>query len=130
MNKTRFIIEGYLTFVQEREWNDLDDPGTVDSMPLIQKLLKDLEGNKDLNQRRQKHQPSMVSIFIKNALGDYRGRADSANSYRFKKIGVKDWEVAKKVLKKALDHEKNIDPAKLIRNLITITKKPSQEAST
>ena len=114
------MLEGYLAFVQEREWNDPDDPGSVDALPLLQKVVKDLHGSGDLAQRRQEHQPSMVNVYIRNALGDYRGRADTLNSYRFKKAGIKDWEDAKRVLQKAIDHEKEIDPAKLIRKIMTV----------
>lgn len=115
-----YILEGYLTFIQEREWNDPDDPGSVDPLPLLQRVVKDLHGSGELAQKRQEHQPSMVNVYVKNSLGDYRGRADTLNSYRFKKAGIKDWEAAKKILQKAIDHEKKIDPAKLIRKIMTV----------
>lgn len=120
MNKTKFILEGYLTFIQEREWNDPDDPGLINDLPLLQKVVRDLHGSGELAQKRQEHQPSMVNVYIKNSLGDYRGRANTLNSYRFKKAGIKDWDIAKKILQKAIDHEKHIDPARLIKKIITV----------
>ncbi len=120
MTKTKFILEGYLYFLQEKEWNDPDDPGSVNPLPLLQKVIKDLEGSGELAQKRQEHQPNMLNVYIKRALGDYRGRADTLNSYRFKKIGIKDWDEIKKILKKAYDHEKNIHPEKFLKGIRTV----------
>jgi len=119
MNKTQFMLEGYLTFIHEKEWNDINDPGSTNPH-LVKQVVGDLHGSGDLAQQRQKHQPSMVSVYVKNALGDYRGRADSLNTFRFKRAGLKDWEMAKKILKKAIDHEKKLDPAKIIKKIMTV----------
>ena len=118
--KKRIMLKWYLEFIQEREWTDDDDPGSVDPLPLLRKVVKDLRGSGDLAQQRQAHQPSMVNVYVKNSLGDYRGRADSLNSYRFKKAGIKDWEAAKKILQKAIDHEKEIDPEKFLKGIKTV----------
>ena len=113
------ILEFYLAFIQEREWTDEDDPGS-DNPELLVKTLGKLTGSDVLAQQRQIHQPSMVNVYVKNSLGDYRGRADMLNTFRFKKAGIKDWESAKKILKKAIDLEKKLDPAKLIKKIKTI----------
>ena len=116
----KYILETYLWFLQEKEWTDEDDPGAADPLPLLQKVVKNLHGLGDLGQQRQAHQPNMLNVYIKRALGDYRGRADSLNSYRFKKVGVKDWDDVKRILQKAIDHEKNIHPEKFLKGIKTI----------
>jgi len=114
-----YLLEIYLEFIQEREWTDPDDPGTTNP-ELLGKTFSKLTGSDVLAQQRQIHQPSMVNVYVKNSLGDYRGRADMLNTFRFKKAGIKDWESAKKILKKAIDHEKKLDPAKLIKKIKTV----------
>jgi hypothetical protein len=114
-----YLLEGYLTYLHEKEWNDPDDPGTH-SLDLLQSVVSKLTGSGDLAQQRQAHQPNMLNVYIKRALGDYRGRADTLNTYRFKNIGMKDWDIIKKVLKKAYDHEKNIHPEKALKNIMTV----------
>jgi hypothetical protein len=114
-----YLLEGYLTYLHEKEWSDPDDPGTH-SLDLLQSVVSKLTGSGDLAKQRQAHQPNMLNVYIKRALGDYRGRADTLNSYRFKNIGMKDWDIIKKVLKKAYDHEKNIHPEKALKNIITV----------
>jgi len=69
---------------------------------------------------RQIHQPELLNIYVKNALGDYRGRADTLNSYRFKKIGFKDWQKIKAILMKAYEFEKKLNPAELIKHIRTV----------
>ena len=120
------LLETYLLFIQEREWSDPDDPGSTHP-ELLKKVLGNLHGSGELAQQRQAHQPNMLNIYIKRALGDYRGRADTLNTYRFKKIGVKDWDEVKKMLKKAMDHEKNINPEEFLKGIITVQNVGSRE---
>jgi hypothetical protein len=114
-----YLLEAYLTFLQEREWDDPDDPGSVHP-DFLDKVLGKLTGSGDLAQFRQAHQPSMVNVYIKRSLGDYRGRANTLNTYRFKKAGIEDWEDAKKILKKAIDHEKKICPERFLKGIKTV----------
>jgi len=115
-----YILEAYLTFLHEREWNDPDDPGSVHP-DLLDRVISRLDGSADLAKLRQKHQPNMLNVYIKRALGDYRGRADTLNTYRFKNIGIDDWENIKKVIKKAYDHEKHkIHPEKFLKGIMTV----------
>jgi hypothetical protein len=120
------LLETYLLFIQEREWNDPDDPGST-HYKLLKKVLRNLDGSGELAQQRQAHQPNMLNIYIKHALGDYRGRANTLNTYRFKKIGLKDWDKIKKILKKAMDHEKNLDAEKFLKGIITVQNVGSRE---
>ena len=113
------IIDKYLAFLQEREWNDDSDPGTTKPSH-IRKVLSTLSGSGDLAQIRQSHQPSVINIYLKRCLGDYRGRADMLNTYRYKKVGFKDWEDAKKLLQKAMDHENKIEPEKFLKGIKTV----------
>ena len=124
--KSKVLIAGYLAYLEEREWTDPDDPG-IKSNDLLARTMSKLTGSDVLAQQRQAHQPSMINVYIRTALGDYRGRADTLNSYRFKKAGIKDWDDAKKVLQKAIDHEKKIHPEKFLKGIRTvqnITKEP------
>jgi hypothetical protein len=114
-----YLLEFYLSFLHEREWTDEDDPGSS-NVDLLNKTMGKLTGSDVLAQNRQAHQPSMVNVYVKNALGDYRGRADTLNTYRFKKAGIKDWEAAKKILQKAIDHEKKINPEKFLKGIKTV----------
>ena len=114
-----YILEVYLAFLHEREWNDPDDPGSTHPELLIKTMAK-LIGSDLLAQQRQAHQPELLNICVKNALGDYRGRADTLNTYRFKKVGLKSWDQVKKILKKAYDHERNIHPEKFLKGIKTV----------
>jgi hypothetical protein len=115
-----YILEGYLAYLYERQWDDPDDPGSTHP-DLIRKVIGHLSGSDKLAQQRQAHQPNMLNVYIKRALGDYRGRADTLNSYRFKNIGIKDWDEIKKILKKAYDHERNkIFPERFLKGIMTI----------
>jgi hypothetical protein len=114
-----YLLEGYLAFIQEREWDDPDDPGSKDPA-FLGKVMGKLTGSDVLAQKRQYHQPSLINIYVKHALGDYRGRADMLNTLRFKKAGIDDWKDAKKILKKAIDHEKKLNPAKFLKGIKTV----------
>lgn len=114
-----YLLEYYLAFLQEREWNDEDDPGSANTK-LLNKVLSQLTASGELAQLRQKHQPSMINVYIKRSLGDYRGRADMLNTYRYKKAGIKDWDDAKRLLQKAIDHEKKIKPEEFLKNIKTV----------
>ena len=115
-----YLVEMYLALIQEKEWTDEDDPGAADPLPQLSKTLSKLTGSDVLAQQRQAHQPNMISVYIKRALGDYRGRADTLNSYRYKKAGIKDWDDAKKMLQKAIDHEKKIKPEEFLKGIKTV----------
>lgn len=119
MTKSRLMLECYLLFLHEREWNDEDDPGS-DNLDILNKTMSKLTGSDVLAQNRQAHQPSMVNVYVKRSLGDYRGRADTLNTYRFKKAGIKDWDDAKKLLQKAIDHERKIKPEKFLKGIKTV----------
>lgn len=114
-----YLLEAYLEFLHEREWTDPDDPG-IKSNDLLKQTMAKLTGSDILAQQRQKHQPSMINVYVRNALGDYRGRADTLNTYRYKKAGIDDWKDAEKVLKKAIDHEKKIKPEKFLKGIKTV----------
>jgi hypothetical protein len=113
------MLETYLLFLQEREWNDPDDPGSTHP-ELLTKTMSQLTGSDDLAQQRQAHQPNMLNVYVKRALGDYRGRANTLNTYRFKRIGIKHWKDVLKVLKKAIDHEKNLKPEEFLKGIKTV----------
>lgn len=113
------LLEAYLYFLHEREWSDPDDPGTTHT-DMLGKTFSKLTGSDKLAQLRQMKQPNMMNIYVKRALGDYRGRADTLNTYRFKRMGIKDWDDAKKMLMKAYDHEKNIHPEKFLKGIRTV----------
>jgi len=114
-----YLIEDYLTYISEREWTDPDDEGAIHP-DLVKKVLGTLTGSAELAKMRQIHQPKLLNIYVKNALGDYRGRADTLNSYRFKKIGFKDWQKIKAILMKAYEFEKKLNPAELIKHIRTV----------
>ena len=114
-----YLVEGYLSFIQDREWTDPDDEGNLHP-DMLGKTFSKLTGSDKLAQLRQSHQPNMMNIYVKRALGDYRGRANTLNTYRFKRMGMEDWEDAKKMLKKAYDHEKNIHPEKFLKGIRTV----------
>jgi len=103
------LLEGYLIYIQERQWDDAtENPDTFD-VQLFKDLLGKRVGHDDFVKRRHMLQPSLYNIYIKNSLGDYKGRPDRANSITRRTIG---YEKFKKDLPRLLKIIKFLKTAK------------------
>jgi len=83
------LTEIYLYFLQEREWTD-GNPDYKLTMKDFKELLGDLHGISNFDNHRQAFQPSTFDIYLKNVIGDYRGRNDMQNSRRVYTFGYED----------------------------------------
>lgn len=105
----KLLTQTYLDFLQEREWNEeTPNPDTFD-MKIYQDLLAKLTSNDKIKAMRHALQPSLYNIYIKNALGDYKGRPNTANSKTTRHIGLKQFERDEERLKKIISYLDNLD---------------------
>ena len=114
----------FLIYLQEKEWDE-DDKEAILAIKAkrIKDVIKKLSGSGDLAAARQLHQPRILNIYLKNALGDYMGRANTVNSYRFRKLGLDKLKQIKAILKKAKKAEKDSKPEDFLKNIITVADK-------
>lgn len=74
------LMEEYINYIQEREWDE--DPKNNDSFDtkVFKDALSKLAGPDPFNSIRHDEDPTLVNIYIKNLLGDYKGRIDTHNT--------------------------------------------------
>jgi predicted double-glycine peptidase len=101
------IVEAYLFYLQEMEW---DADGEIDPQALRHTIhmLKHLAGVEKMRKVRHSLQPSLYNVYIKRSIGDYIGRTDKINSRRVDNIGVEDFEKDVEDLKKKIEFAKKI----------------------
>jgi len=88
------MIESYLDFLflQEREWEEpTQNPDSFD-LRRFEDMLGNLGGIVNMRKIRHALQPSLYNIYIKNSIGDYKGRPDMMNSKTIHHLGVEDFE--------------------------------------
>jgi len=88
------LIESYLfyLYLQEREWNDpTENPDSFD-INRFKDILGDLGGIIKMRQIRHALQPSLYNIYIKNSIGDYKGRPDMMNTKTMHHLGIDDFK--------------------------------------
>jgi|WetSurSiteA1Bulk_404760.scaffolds.fasta_scaffold00070_29 hypothetical protein len=107
--KLKLLTQTYLDFLQEREWNEPTQNPDTFNMKIYADLLAKLTSNDKIKDMRHALQPSMYNIYIKNSLGDYKGRPNTANSKTIKHIGLKQFEDDEARLKKIIDYLDNLD---------------------
>jgi len=116
------LLDMYLVMLQEKEWNDTGTENEIynDKMRKhLRKMIGDLAGVDDMDDIRQAFQPSTYDIYLKNVIGDYRGRINQLNARRVYTFGYDEIKeklpslLARK--KKAMS--KNIVPKKTWDNL-------------
>lgn len=111
----------FLFYLHEREWDEDEKISLIAiKADRIKDVLGKLTGSGALAAARQLMQPRLLNIYLKNALGDYKGRANTVNSYRFKKLGLDKLKQIKAILKKAQKVEKDSKPEDFLKNIITV----------
>jgi hypothetical protein len=114
----------FLIYLQEKEWDEEnEEPIVAIKADRIADVIKNLSGSGKLAVARQAHQPRMLNIYLKNILGDYKGRANTVNSYRFRKLGLDKMKQIKAILKKAQKAERDSKPEDFLKNIITVSDK-------
>lgn len=95
------LLDRYLYYVQERQWDEeTENPDSFD-IEAYKKVFADKSPSLEpLEKIRHALQPSMYNIYIKNSLGDYKGRPDSLNSKSIRNVGLEDFEKDKSRIKK------------------------------
>jgi len=90
------LLEIYLYFLQEKEWDGESDIPS-DDLDIIRRAIATLGGEEeDLNDKRHNIQPTLMGL-ISTAGGDYQGRDNMANSKRDTRNG---FDILKKYLPK------------------------------
>jgi len=90
------LLEIYLYFLQEKEWDGDSDIKSND-LDIIRKLLLTLGGQEEeLNNKCHNIQPTLMGL-IANTGGDYKGRTTAANTKRDPRSG---FAILKKYLPK------------------------------
>lgn len=82
------ILETYLSYLQEREWNEPDNFEDFLKVQQYVNLMKDLEGSLDINAAKQDSQTTLIGLLM-TAGGDYMGRKDMSNSKSEPYLGLK-----------------------------------------
>lgn len=84
------LTELYLHFLQEREWGDGSEEWDDDELETIRNFMLKLDrkSTDKMDANRHSFQPSIFNIYLKNAIGDYRGRIDTLNSRRVYTVGI------------------------------------------
>jgi hypothetical protein len=85
------MLNIYLKFLQEREWNDKNIEWDNDELETIKHFLSNLDrkSTDKMDANRHSFQPSIFNIYLKNVIGDYKGRIDALNSRRVYTVGIK-----------------------------------------
>jgi hypothetical protein len=97
-------INTYLAYLslRESEWDEkTENPDSFDIKHFMD-LIGDLEGVDTFKRIRHTLQPSLYSVYIKNALGDYMGRTGTRNSKAMPSVGFDDFKKDLPELKKKL----------------------------
>ena len=90
------LLEIYLYFLQEKEWDGHSDIKSND-LDIISKLILKIGGHeKELNDKSHNIQPTLIGL-IANTGGDYKGRTTTANTKRDPRSG---FDILKKYLPK------------------------------
>jgi hypothetical protein len=122
--KLKLLTQTYLDFLQEREWGEpTPNPDTFD-IRMYQALLGKLISNEKIKAMRHAFQPSLYNIYIKNSLGDYKGRPYSANAKTIRHIGLSQFDKDEERLRKIVDYLNNFEPKDPLGKLKIIPKKP------
>lgn len=103
-------INNYLAYLmlKESEWNQgTPNPDSFD-LKHFRHLIGDLDGIDTFKQMRHHLQPSLFSVFIKNALGDYMGRTKTMNNKAVPHVGFDDFQKELPDIKKKLDFVKKV----------------------
>lgn len=106
------LINSYLKVLHifERQWDEpTQNPDAFDLNAFVD-LLKDLHGIEKFKKMRHNLQPSRFDIYMKNALGDYRGRPDMMNMKTHRGMGLADFEKNLTDLKKKVLFAKKLKP--------------------
>ena len=108
------ILEGYLNFLSEKEWDEEAKWEDHISRELLKQLIMQDTDVETLASQRQSIQPTLLDL-IKNTGGDYKGRTTTRNSSHGDYAGIeyilkqmpKDWRdrVKKYVEKIAKKHK-------------------------
>ena len=112
------IIEQYLNYLQERQWDDETPNPEAFDRKLYADVIGNLSGIKQISKTYQTNQPTLFSLYFKNVLGDYKGRPWGLNVKRSKKHGLDDIGKEKDRIKKVEKMEKDLDPHKDRKNFI------------
>jgi predicted double-glycine peptidase len=101
------IVDDYLSFLYESEWNiPTDAPDSFD-IKVHRDMLGSLGGLSKSKHIRHNHQPSLYNVYVRRSLGDYLGRIDSMNARSVPHIGVDEFKKdIENIIKKALYAEK------------------------
>jgi hypothetical protein len=109
LEKFKMILDRYLYYIQERQWDEeTENPDSFD-LNVFKKVFGDLDGTVPLQQIRHSLQPSIYNIYVKNSLGDYKGRPDQMNTKTVRHVGIKDFEADKERLLKSIQKARMFD---------------------
>jgi len=120
------LLEVYLIYLQEKEWDEDEEFPDKISVKTIANVIGKLSGSGKLAAARHSLQPRLLNIYVRNALGDYLGRANTQNSYNLQNIGLDKLAQIKSVLKKAIKFEKDLKPEEFLKNIITVSDKSNE----
>lgn len=101
------ILEQYLNYLHERDWIDPTEYPDSFHNPTFKDMIQNLN-IKRMKKIRHALQPSMYNIYVKNFLGDYRGRPDTMNSQTIRNVGYEDFESDIPAIKKRIAFAKKI----------------------
>jgi hypothetical protein len=118
------MLKYYLKYLQEKEWDE--KPGNDDAFDpdLYKHGIGNLPGPDPFNNSRHDLDTNLFDIYIKNSIGDYKGRTTSYNSSSaknplsrnikdhirkikadYKKLNKNEVEVGQKVMNRAPDDD-------------------------
>lgn len=126
------ILEHYLNFLQERQWDEeTENPDAFDVTPYKRLMVEPGLDNPALFQKlRQTLQPSLFGLYIKNAVGDYKGRPDMYNARAYRGLGLKDFEKKLSMLKRRVNQAKKKKPLFTPGKYSDTLKEPASDPTT
>jgi len=104
------LLETYLLYLYlaEKEWNDEDRYADSFNQKNFADLINQVANTNIFRKLRHSLQPSMYSVYVKNALGDYMGRPNSMNAKTLRHMGFKEFKKdMDELIKKAKYAQKN-----------------------
>jgi hypothetical protein len=103
------LLDFYLGILQEREWSEkTPNPDNFDIQVYKDAFTK--ISVDPFHKVRPALQPTLYNLYIKNALGDYRGRYDRINARTHHGLGIDQFEKDKEKLRKGEEYSKNYLP--------------------